>query len=82
MKIVMGPGRHPISTAVMVYFDGRTNGLRIFLRREAHHARGRGHLPPAPIPARPYNVLHVGLGPDFPAMEAVMTPAKPTLKAV
>ena len=61
VKILLGPGRHPLSTAVMLYFrgpDGMT--LRIFLRREAHHAGARGDLSPAAVPVRALCGVHVG----------------------
>ncbi|HEV8014586.1 MAG TPA: VOC family protein [Stellaceae bacterium] len=83
VKIAWGPGRHPLSTAVMVYFYGPDDmvyeyscGVKHILPDDEAHYR------PRQFPPTLTSFCMWGSVPDFPAMEAAMSPAKPALKAV
>ena len=88
VKIAWGPGRHPLSTAVMVYFYGPDNmvyeyscGVKHILPDDEASYR------PRQFPPTLTSFCMWGSKPDFPAMEAAMDlpdkdKAKPALKAV
>ena len=62
VKILLGPGRHPLSTAVMLYFRG-PDGMIFEYSCGVKHImpEERSDLPPAPVPVRALRGVHVGL---------------------
>lgn len=83
VKIAWGPGRHPLSTAVMLYFYGPDNMVYEYSCGVKHIApEDEASYRPRQFPPTLTSFCMWGSVPDFPDMEAAMTPAKPALKAV
>ena len=83
VKIAWGPGRHPLSTAVMLYFYGPDNMVYEYSCGVKHiKPEDEASYRPRQFPPTLTSFCMWGSVPDFPAMEAAITPAKPALKAV
>ena len=83
VRIAWGPGRHPLSTAVMLYFYGPHGmvyeysvGVKHILPEEEASYRPR-QFPPSLT-----SFCMWGSVPDFPSMQAAISAGKPKLKAV
>ncbi len=67
VKIVFGPGRHPTSGAVFLYFEGPDGMVFEYSHwRASHRAGARGELSAAAVSERAVVVLHVGLAARHP----------------
>jgi 2,3-dihydroxy-p-cumate/2,3-dihydroxybenzoate 3,4-dioxygenase len=86
VKIAWGPGRHPLSTAVMVYFYGPDNMVYEYSCGVKHITpEQEATYRPRQFPPTLTSFCMWGSVPDFPAMEAAMDlpeKNKPALKAV
>lgn len=83
VKIAWGPGRHPLSTAVMLYFYGPHGmvyeysvGVKHILPEEEASYR------PRQFPPDLTSFCMWGSVPDFPSMQAAISAGKPKLTAV
>ena len=77
VKIVFGPGRHPTSCAVFLYFEGPDGMVYEYSIGVSTTRRRRSHLPSAPVPVGARVLLHVGLQARHPRVQerALMTQA-------
>ncbi len=83
VKIAWGPGRHPLSTAVMLYFYGPDRmvyeyscGVKHIMPEDEATYRPRQFAPELT------SFCMWGAVPDFPSMQAAISASKPALKAV